>query len=331
MEKDEFISHLLVCQCQKNISDNQKITLSPTASINSLRCSLCSKIYVIGNDVLRFVEDADNYVENFGKQWLRFRETQIDRLAGHTLSADRFYRDTGWSPATLESKWVLDAGCGAGRFTDVIAQNGANVIAVDLSLAVDACQRNCVDIEQSGRGAVQVIQGDILNLPFKQGQFDLVHCAGVIQHTPDPEKTILHIASQLKPGGQLFFNFYEKSLSAKLQLIKYFLRRFTPGWSISTLEAFCQMLCVIFFLPSWGMSKIPILRQVNRLLPICSVHPKGLSFTVQYQLTLLDTLDWYGPRYEYRQSHHEVAAALRDAGLIDVRSDQGRVWARQPE
>ena len=330
MEKDEFISHLLVCQCRKNISENQKITLSPTTSINSLRCSLCGKVYVIGNDVLRFVEDADNYVENFGKQWLRFRETQIDRIAGHTLSSDRFYRDTGWSRSTLESKWVLDAGCGAGRFTDVIAQNGANVIAVDLSLAVDACQKNCVDIEQPGRGTVQVIQGDILNLPFKQGQFDLVHCAGVIQHTPDSKKAILHLASQLKPGGQLFFNFYEKSPITKIQLIKYFLRRFTPGWSISTLEVFCQMLCVIFFLPSWGMSKIPILRQVNRFLPICSVHPKGLSLAVQYQLTLLDTLDWYGPRYEYRQNHHEVATALRDAGLIDVRSDPGRVWARRP-
>ena len=173
MDKEQFISQLLICQCRKNISDDQTVTLSPTNSKDSLECSACGRKYLIRNHILRFVEDADNYAKNFGKQWLRFRETQIDRLAGHTLSTDRFNRDTGWSHSFMSSKWVLDAGCGAGRFTDVMAQKGANVVAVDLSLAVDACQRNCGVVEQPERGAVQVIQGNILICRLSRGSLIL--------------------------------------------------------------------------------------------------------------------------------------------------------------
>ena len=330
-DKKKFISQLMACQCEKTSSYDLPPTLNEMISQDSLQCIACGQTYLIRNGVLRLVEGADHYVENFGKQWLRFRETQIDRLAGHTLSTDRFDRDTGWTRSALESKWALDAGCGAGRFTDVMAEKGANVVSVDLSHAVDACRKNCSNADSPERGDVIVAQGDILDLPFNKGQFDFVHCAGVIQHTPDPKNVMLHLASQVKPGGQLFFNFYEKSNITKFQVIKYFLRRYTPNWPNSVLEEFCQTLCVIFFLPSWGISKIPILRQVNRLLPICSVHPKGLSLATQYQLTLLDTLDWYGPQYEYRQDHNEVASILRKAGFVNVKSDPGRAWGQKPK
>ena len=48
-------------------------------------------------------------------------------------------------------------------------------------------------------------------------------------------------------------------------------------------------------------------------------------------MTLLDTIDWYGPVYEIRQNHRQVAELLVKNGLVDVTSDAGRAWARKPD
>ena len=37
-----------------------------------------------------------------------------------------------------EGKWVLDAGCGMGRFAEIALKIGAQVVALDYSNAVDA-------------------------------------------------------------------------------------------------------------------------------------------------------------------------------------------------
>lgn len=271
------------------------------------------------------------YVDNFGAQWTAFRRVQIDRLSGHDLSRSRFLADTGWAPDWIRDKLILDAGCGAGRFSDVMAELGGNVVGCDLSDAVDACWENMNEdiADNAGRGDVSIVQADLCALPFAPKSFDAIHCAGVIQHTENPEAVMRRLVTYLKPGGKLFFNFYEQSTTTKLQIVKYFLRNWTTKWSYKRLYYFSQALCMIFFVPSFVLSKIPVLRSINRFWPICSTHPAGISVALQYQLTLLDTVDWYGPVYEQRQRHTDVAQLLADEGLIDVKSDDGRAWAAQ--
>lgn len=295
----------------------------------ALACPSCNRKYQIRNAIPRFVESDENYAENFGDQWHKFRTTQIDRLSGHDLSGSRLLKDTRWSPEWMSGKLILDAGCGAGRFADELAQHGARVIACDLSSATDACKQTVDDPKgySAERGEVAIIQANLLGLPFRQGIFDAVHCAGVIQHTPDPAQVIRNLPVHLKTGGRLFYNFYEIDPSTKFQVIKYLLRRWTPSWKMRRLLAFSRWMCRILFVPSWIMSRIPVVRFFNRFLPICSVHPPGLPLHQQYDLTLLDTVDWYGPRYEIRQDHRKVAALLSDEGLDQIDSAAGLVWA----
>ncbi|MDD3610723.1 MAG: hypothetical protein PHI49_13360, partial [Halothiobacillaceae bacterium] len=97
--------------------------------------------YPIRNHIPRFVPTT-NYADNFGMQWNRFRYTQLDSHSGIPVSAERFWKATGWLPGDLEGNWVLDAGCGAGRFAEVALNAGAKVVALDCSSAVDACYAN---------------------------------------------------------------------------------------------------------------------------------------------------------------------------------------------
>ncbi len=317
------VEEILACpDCSASVTDD---TLPED---DRLICEHCGREFPVIRHIPRFAGSHENYAQNFGTQWQTFRTVQIDRLAGHGLSRDRLLADTGWAPEWMRGKLILDAGCGAGRFADVMAECGADVVACDLSSAVEACRETSLDPTNAhpDRGAVTVIQADLTALPFKPESFDAIHCAGVIQHTHDPDLVMRSMVRYLKPGGRIFYNFYEASADSDWQLIKRLLRLWTPSWSFSRLYAFARALCAIFFLPSLLMAKVPMVRAFNRFLPICSVHPQGIPLGMQYRMTLLDTIDWYGPVYEIRQNHLRVAALLKAEGLKEVRSDPGRAW-----
>src|SRR5438128_2735081 len=105
----------------------------------TLECAGCGKTYSITGGIPRFVE-SDNYASSFGYQWNRFKSQQIDSVNGTLLSEKRFYAETDWTKDWLQGKWILDAGCGAGRFLDVASKSGCEVVGVDLSNATDAAR-----------------------------------------------------------------------------------------------------------------------------------------------------------------------------------------------
>ena len=218
----------------------------------ALQCQHCPAAFSISNRVPRFVEANDDYCGNFGFQWERWRAIQIDRLAGHRLSETRFLNDSQWDRDWLKGKLILDAGCGAGRFTDVAASLGARVISCDLSGAIDAC-RETTSIHGAG---VECLQASLFDLPLRPEIFDGVFCMGVIQHTPDPARVIRTLPAFVKPGGRLAYNFYEEGMWRRLQIIKYFLRLFTPRLSPDAILRLSKGLVAFFFPLTRALSRI---------------------------------------------------------------------------
>jgi len=292
----------------------------------TLRCPGCSREWPVREGIPRFVRGAEDYGGNFAHEWQRWGRVQIDRFAGHRLSTTRFLADSRWSQGWLQDRLVLDAGCGAGRFTDAAAALGARVIAVDLSDAVTAARANTRD----HGSRVEVVQASLLRLPFRTGAFDGVFCMGVIQHTPEPEQVVLRLPRHLKAGGRLAYNFYETDWRTRLQAIKYALRLLTPHLSNTVNERLSLALVSVFFPVSWLLSHVRFVRVINIALPICATHNRELTLAQQFRWTLLDTFDWYSPRYEIRQSHRRIAELLRQAGLLEVESRPGLAWAVRP-
>src|SRR5439155_15127360 len=67
----------------------------------------------------RFVP-SDNYADAFGLQWNQHSQTQLDSHTGARLSEERLVRCAGMPLEQFAGLRVLEAGCGAGRFTELL-------------------------------------------------------------------------------------------------------------------------------------------------------------------------------------------------------------------
>jgi SAM-dependent methyltransferase len=267
------------------------------------------KRYSIVRGIPRFVE-VDPYAENFGKQWNAFRKLQLDSENGASYSTKRFDDETGWYEDQLKGKWVLDAGCGAGRFSEVAAARQANLISMDLSSAVEATARTL-----SRFSNVDVIQGSILEPPFRQGIFDYVYCIGVIQHTPDPPGAIRALLRHLKEGGEFTFTIYGRRPWTKLNG-KYLLRPITARMSHDTLLSGIERAMPVLFPITETLFKMPILGSIARFaLPVANyTERQDLTRDQRYSEAVLDTFDMLAPRYDSPMTWQETEVALRGGG-----------------
>src|SRR5690349_5336909 len=91
--------------------------LQLSAYAPAVACLVCKKQFPIIRGVPRFVEH-DEYASSFAFQWNAHQRTQLDSYTGMSLSRDRLFKVSGW-PAELIGERVLEAGSGAGRFTEV--------------------------------------------------------------------------------------------------------------------------------------------------------------------------------------------------------------------
>jgi hypothetical protein len=105
-----------------------------------LRCASRGVEVAIVRCPPRFVS-SQSYASSFRSQWNRFEKLQADIVMYNDLTRERFYATTGW-PTRMESQVILEAGCGAGHFTQIALEARADVISFDLSLAIEAVSRN---------------------------------------------------------------------------------------------------------------------------------------------------------------------------------------------
>jgi SAM-dependent methyltransferase len=97
--------------------------------------------------------------------------------------------------AEASPRRVLEVGCGWGELAEWIARDtGAEVVAVDLSSRM---------VELARERGVDARVADVQQLPFADGEFDLVVAAWMLYHVPDLDRGLRELARVLRPGGGL--------------------------------------------------------------------------------------------------------------------------------
>lgn len=270
--------------------------------------------YPIINDIPRFVE-SDNYAAAFGLEWTLHSKTQLDSFTGTSISRARLERCLGSPLARLRGLRVLEAGCGAGRFTELLVGAGALVHSMDLSVAVDTNRANIGDVSN-----YRVAQADLRHPPFPRATFDVVLCLGVVQHTPSPEESIAALWSMVKPGGTLVLDHYSWSLSLVTKLAPAYrlaLLRMEPGRAKQVTDRLTQL----FFPLHWRVRNFfPAQALLSRISP-CLVYFRTfpeLTYEQHYEFTRLDTFDQLTDRYKHFRTRDQIRRTLEKLGATAI-------------
>jgi SAM-dependent methyltransferase len=91
-----------------------------------------------------------------------------------------------WATPWVAGKEVLDAGCGVGYGTRLLAGHGpARLVGVD---------------------SAELVEADLRGLPFPADSFDLVVCFEVIEHVEGHEQVLDELRRVLRPSGTLLIS-----------------------------------------------------------------------------------------------------------------------------
>jgi 2-polyprenyl-3-methyl-5-hydroxy-6-metoxy-1,4-benzoquinol methylase len=127
--------------------------------------------------------------------WVQIIHEQRDR-----------YRTTLTNPAVLQAispadgLTVLDAGCGEGYLSRMLAEGGAKVTGIDSSAELIKAARSH---ELANQLPVSFDVGDLSSLPYGPEEFDLVLCNHVMNDLQDPSGAIHEFSRVLRNDGRL--------------------------------------------------------------------------------------------------------------------------------
>jgi SAM-dependent methyltransferase len=220
----------------------------------------------------------------------------------------------------MTGKTVLDAGCGSGVALRLFAAWPAEIAAVDISQAIDACQ-SLLD----GRGAITFAQADLNVLPFADAQFDVVWSSGVLHHTPDTFTALQSIARHARPGGHVVFYVYVKKAPVREFVddhVRNEISNLAPPDAWKRMEAFTHL----------GRSLAAIKQPLVLEADVPELGLKAGSYDLQrfayynlFKCFWNDALtfdenvnvnfDWYHPKYAHRQTPEQVTSWLTELGL----------------
>jgi ubiquinone/menaquinone biosynthesis C-methylase UbiE/uncharacterized protein YbaR (Trm112 family) len=294
----QSFASLLACPvCKRDLKAEAASSRTQDIDTGSLRCEN-GHSYPIVRGIPRFVS-SDGYAANFGFEWNRHNLTQLDTATKHE-SEETFIEKTGFRPGDLKGKLVLDVGCGMGRFSEVASRWGATVVGVDLTSAVDAAHANL-----AGRDNVHLGQADVFALPFRDETFDLIFSIGVLHHTPGTRAAFDQLPRLLKRGGRIAVWVYSDEMRPWARPATLY-RHVTTRLPKRVLYAMCHIA-----IPWYHLNKTPgINRVTRRLLPI-SGHQDA-------EWRVLDTFDWYSPKYQWMHNQLEVRSWFESHGLVSL-------------
>lgn len=337
--RKELLSILACPQCRGDLRLEGAITQGESIYSGLLICDHCAEEFEVQEGIPRFEGNRSNTPQStaghFEREFTQLSENDRDieppEMAEYyffTRSAldagifeafpdDYFLTDLeGRSPyhpdySSISDKVVLDAGCGAGRFTRVVGQKARLVVGLELGGHVDRAARFCADLEN-----VEFVQGSVLAPPFKEEAFGLVFSIGVLHHTPDPREGCLRLASLVSDRGSLSVwvyppEYWNGPIRGPVARTMNRVVSRLPG---AAAHGFCAWILyplgrIQGFLARRRWAKFlfaPVF-----LLPVPR-HPR--------REVMINTIyDYYGPRIISTHTYEDLESWFREAGLVELR------------
>lgn len=129
-----------------------------------------------------------------------YSDKEASRLNDQAATLDDIIHNDSIFP---EGGMILEAGCGVGAQTKIIAAKNPHSKFISIDLSADSLKEAEEMTKSLNITNVEFKQADIYKLPFENEFFDSVIVCFVLEHLPDPVQTLHELKRVLKTGGTL--------------------------------------------------------------------------------------------------------------------------------
>ncbi len=312
MLRVEKILYLLACPSCR--ADSLAVEEYADGNNGLISCAACKRTYNVIDDIPRFQNVSSEAALKQHAVYSHYHSLHTKEKTFRTESYSKIVLATvGCNKSEMENSVVLDAGCGIGRYSAVLASLASNgvVVAMDLSDGVDSAKKNLVEFDNC-----YVIQGDVTNPPLRDAVFDIVFSWGVLHHTPNVRSAFASVSRKTKIGGRLGVFLYE----------------FHPvyahkSWALTCVALFRQFALILPLRALCTRLPIPAVRAISRLCWLAAAttrfDPFGVASGPPGQKFLYR--DWYRvfidrfrTRYASEHSYQEIIDWFNEENYDDV-------------
>ena len=266
-------------------------------------------------------------VRSFGEEWTkfgRFSKEEIERIG------DEYFDVVDGSMLDQDS-YVLDLGCGSGRWSRYVASRCRFVEAVDPSAAVIAANAQTRELDN-----LRVTRASVGTLPFEDESFDFILCLGALHHIPDTRGALASATRKLRPGGWILLYVYYALDNRGVAYRSLFwmsdtIRRGVSRLPGSVKRLVCDGIAVAVYLPL-----VLVARGIGGVFGLRAAQRVPLHYYADKTWNVIrnDALDRFGTPLEQRFTRDEISEMMKSCGLVDPRfSDRMPCWhvvARKP-
>jgi SAM-dependent methyltransferase/uncharacterized protein YbaR (Trm112 family) len=251
-------------------------------------------------------------------EYVLVSRTGIDPLVYSRIPGDLYRTSVPTGPdayrpdsSFLRGKRVLDAGCGGGRLTPVAARHADHIVGLEYGPHVDRAAARCRGLEN-----VDIVQGSVLDPPFRDGVFDFAFSVGVLHHTTDPAAACRELARVIAEDGALSVWVYPPQYwggrvrEPVNRAIHRVLSRLEPRRALSV----CRWVLYPLGRLQMALARRPWTKWAAAPVFVVSVprHPRR-------EVMLTTIFDYFGPPIISTHTYEEVAGWLRAAGFKSLR------------
>ena len=256
-------------------------------------------------------------VEGFGHEWQRFDQKPLDEAEVRELF-DRYFAIFPWDELPSGASG-FDAGCGSGRWARFVAPRVGTLHCVDASRdALGVAARNLSAFENC-----KFHLATIDSMPLPDHSLDFGYSLGVLHHIPDTRSALNACARKLKPGAPFLLYLYyafdnRPGWFRAIWKVSDRVRSLLSRAPFRVRSAVCDVIAAGVYLPLARTAKL-----MERLGMSVEQVPLSTYRDQSFYVMRTDALDRFGTRLEQRFTRSEIARMMEDAGLTEIRFQEG--------
>jgi uncharacterized protein YbaR (Trm112 family)/SAM-dependent methyltransferase len=322
-----LVEKLACPECRNSVEVVESQVETPIRVMQgTLACAACGRRYAIDKGVPRMVTevsaDVARVCRRYSFQWLSRWNGRFEGKRCYGFDDDIYI---GWVKSQLECRrkaepgeWLIDAGCGSGEKTQVLAKQSPEQNVVGLDLGVESLEKALAAFADMPN--LDYVHGNILKPPFKARVFDYGMSLGVLHHTPNTRNAFAVFRKLLKEKTTCIIWIYPTYWEAKEWRMPYFGRDFlTFGQSHrlpTALLKFMAHAMIITFYPIVQFLFKRSYRRIGKDLPFFRVD--SMTRKERYQAQVFYCFDTLLPRYQWRHPIKEVEGWFVEEGLDPI-------------